>query len=510
MNTDIILNKIYLSNYTTLHTELITYNSNFHFALINLNTFAFLTYIFYICKNLLHYNPINKTSISLAFVYINYTLHILLHNDISLASYEFNRHIMWLFSTPLMLQMYCDINNMTLVDIKAHYHVIPLLLYIFVYPYKRQTVYYIVLFFSWFLLSKFIQCLYAKRNRTFTNIILFIWMIFMCINIVEILQLTTIYNINLFYAFADLISKMMTTIIVSDYNERELVQINNMDLQSVQFVSYMIKNIKKYQSENAVITGQCNQFIDVTRHQLLVKIPENKTALEQELLKKILPFDFYKGYIENKQNMTDIDEEPVTNVSSKHFDMICVLFTDIVNYTELASKHNDTVIFRLLYSIYITFDQIIKKYPHLQKIETIGDAYMVVGDIFRTEHNYKTVVKEIILFALDIMKEIKTITTPDNEPLSIRIGINMGNVSVGILGDEIPRLCVVGSAVNKASRLQSTADINSIQLSRHVYEQLDEADLEAIGYDIVTKENVFLKNLGSVTTYSIYPPPPKC
>jgi class 3 adenylate cyclase len=136
---------------------------------------------------------------------------------------------------------------------------------------------------------------------------------------------------------------------------------------------------------------------------------------------------------------------------------------------------------------------------------------MVVGDIFRTEHNHTLVVKEMILFALDIMKEIKTIKTPDNEPLSIRIGINMGNVSVGILGDEIPRLCVVGSAVNKASRLQSTADINSIQISGHVYEQLDETILKSNSYDIVTKHNVFLKNLGSVTTYTIYPnyPPPK-
>jgi class 3 adenylate cyclase len=135
---------------------------------------------------------------------------------------------------------------------------------------------------------------------------------------------------------------------------------------------------------------------------------------------------------------------------------------------------------------------------------------MVVGDIFRTEHNHTLVVKEMILFALDIMKEIKTIKTPDNEPLSIRIGINLGNVSVGILGDEIPRLCVVGSAVNKASRLQSTADINSIQISGHVYEQLDETILKSNSYDIVTKHNVFLKNLGSVTTYTIYPnyPPP--
>jgi class 3 adenylate cyclase len=184
--------------------------------------------------------------------------------------------------------------------------------------------------------------------------------------------------------------------------------------------------------------------------------------------------------------------------------MICVLFTDIVNYTELASKYDDKIIFQMLYCIYTLFDNTIKKYPHLQKIETIGDAYMVVGDIFRNSINHKIVVKEIILFALDIVKEIKTIKTPDDIPLSIRIGINMGNVSVGILGNEIPRLCVVGNTVNMASRLQSTADIDTIQLSRHIYEQLEDIDFD-IKPEIITKESVFLKNIGSVITYNIPP-----
>jgi class 3 adenylate cyclase len=263
----------------------------------------------------------------------------------------------------------------------------------------------------------------------------------------------------------------------------------------------MIKHIKKYKNENLVITPQCNQFIDYTTHRFLVKIPENKTILEQELLKKILPFDFDKEYIAN------VNANPIecsANVNAKQFNMICILFTDIVNYTELANKYNDKIIFQLLYNIYTSFDAIIKKYPHLQKIETIGDAYMVVGDIFRNSTNHKVVIKEIVLFALDIAKEIKKIKTPDNITLCIRIGINIGNVTIGILGNEIPRLCVVGNAVNMASRLQSTAEVDTIQLSRHIYEQLDNIEFD-VSFKIITKENVFLKNMGSVTTYNILP-----
>ena len=255
----------------------------------------------------------------------------------------------------------------------------------------------------------------------------------------------------------------------------------------------MIKHIKKYKNENAIITQPCNHFISFITQRFLAKIPENKVALEQELLKKILPFNFGKYYIVN------------ANTTAKQFNMICVLFTDIVNYAELAKKYDDKTIFKMLYSIYTVFDNVIKKYPHLQKIETIGDAYMVVGDIFRNAVNHKIVVKEIILFALDIVKEIKIIKTPDNVPLSIRIGINMGNVSIGILGNEIPRLCVVGNTVNMAARLQSTANIDTIQLSIHVYEQLENIEFDDIKFEIITKENVFLKNIGSVTTYNILP-----
>jgi hypothetical protein len=332
----------------------------------------------------------------------------------------------------------------------------------------------------------------------------------MTLNIVDLVQITNVYNINLYYSFADMISKMMTCIIVNDYNEKEITQVNNMDLQSVQFVSYMIKQINLYKKENSILTPKCKQFIDFTSNRFLVKIPDNKTMLEQELLKKILPFNFDKEYIENANPNANVNANPNVNVNAnananaKQFNMICILFTDIVSYTELAQKYDDRIIFQLLYNVYISFDNIIKRYPHLQKIETIGDAYMVVGDIFRISTNHKIVVKEIILFALDIVKEIKTIKTPDNVPLCIRIGINMGNVSVGILGNEIPRLCVVGNSVNMASRLQSTAEIDTIQISRHIYEELEDTEFD-LKFEIIKKENVFLKNMGSVTTYNIHP-----
>jgi class 3 adenylate cyclase len=496
-NADIVLNKVYLSNYSTiLNNELIQANSNFYNSITNLNLFILSVYSIYFIKNVIDYKSINNISNALALIYIKYIINLIFCDNMTVSQFEFSRYIMWLFTTPLMLKMYCEVNTIKLQDINIQYHIIPTVINIYIYPFKNTTIYYYFIIVSWLLLLFFMKTLYAKRNKTFTNVYLFIWSIFMLLNIINLSQITNVYNINLYYSFADMISKMMACIIVNDYNERQLTQLKNMDLQSVQFISYMIKNIKKYKNDNAIITHQCNKFIDFTTHYFLVKIPENKIILEQELLKKILPFDFEKEYIENTN--TNI------NVNTKQFNMICVLFTDIVNYTELSKNYDDKIIFELLHTIYTVFDKIIKKYIHLQKIETIGDAYMVVGDIFRNSTNHKVVVKEIILFALDIVKEIKTIKTPNNIPLCIRIGINIGSVSIGILGHEIPRLCVVGNTVNIASRLQSTAEIDTIQLSKHIYEQLEDIVFD-IKIEVIPKENVFLKNLGSITTYNIVP-----
>jgi class 3 adenylate cyclase len=77
----------------------------------------------------------------------------------------------------------------------------------------------------------------------------------------------------------------------------------------------------------------------------------------------------------------------------------------------------------------------------------------------------------------------------------------LGTVNIGILGNEIPRLCVVGNVVNVASRLQSTADPDTIQVSYHIYEQTQDIDFEKVKVRFCKKENVFLKNIGMVNTY---------
>ena len=495
-NADDILNKLYFSKFVnnTYNTELITANPHFYYAVTQQTLFIFCIYSLFIIKNFMYYNSINKYSITLAFVYIKYLLNILLNDNMRLCDYEINRYIMWAFATPLMLKMYSNVNNVKLLDINMHYHLVPTILNVIIYPYyKNPFIHYTFIGGSSLSLLYFLRTLYC-RNDFFTNIFIFIWSMFIIISIIEVTGISDKYNINFYYLCADAIAKTTTIIIVNDYNEREIIIMNNMDIQSIQFVSQMLRHIKQYYSDNITITKKCADFIEFTKRIFVSKMPANKDVLKNELLSKILPFGLDNECIEN----TTIGAIP----NAKQFDMVCVLFTDIVNYTELAKQYDDKIIFNLLNRVYTKFDTIIKKYSHLQKIETIGDAYMVVGDIYRNSNNHTIVIKEIILLSLDFLKEIKTIETPDNIPLSIRIGINIGNVSIGILGNEIPRLCVVGNTVNITSRLQATADVDTIQLSRDVYEQLENIEFD-IEFTIINKENVFLKNIGSVVTYTI-------
>ena len=508
VNTYLVLNKLYSIYFLPIpiENEYIHGNIHFYYSIVHMSSFILFIYFVYSIKNIVNYKLVNKNSVGLSFIYIQYIMNVLCSTNMTLFQYELNRNIMWLFATPLMIRIYCDINDMKLIDTKIQYHIIPVAINIFVHPYKHCMIYY------WFMSGSvvsfyfFMKNLYTKRELLFTTIYLFIWGMFMFLTIIESLQMIDPYTMNIYYTYADMIGKITTNIIINDYTEKEYLKSLNMDLQTIQFISYLLKHIKHYETDNIIKTPYNIEFIESIKYQFIKRIPEDKTALEQELLKKILPLNLHKEYLSNtaanSNSATILNTK--TNTKSKSFNMICILFTDIVNYTELANKYNDTIIFTLLSSIYTLFDTIIKQFPHLQKIETIGDAYMVVGDIFKTSSNHLSVIKEIIEFALTIVRQVKTIQTPDNIPLCIRIGIHMGNVSVGILGNEIPRLCVVGNAVNVASRLQSTAEVDTIQFSKHIHEHFEEITFKD-SFEIVKKENVFLKNLGSITTYNIPP-----
>ncbi len=170
---------------------------------------------------------------------------------------------------------------------------------------------------------------------------------------------------------------------------------------------------------------------------------------------------------------------------------VTILFADIVGFTSLAESRKPHQVIEILNRVFSVFDRLTDTY-RLEKIKTIGDAYMVVGGLpnFMQEH-----ASAVARFSLDIMKEVGKFRLKDGSKLDLRVGIHTGPVVAGVIGEKKFIYDVWGDSVNVASRLESHSLPGRIHISEQTAELLkDDFDLEQRG-------TVELKGKGNVFTY---------
>ena len=175
------------------------------------------------------------------------------------------------------------------------------------------------------------------------------------------------------------------------------------------------------------------------------------------------------------------DEYPIAD----QFQEISVLFADIVNFTEYAAAHPPENVVELLNRVFFAFDDMVER-RGLEKIKTIGDAYMVAGGVPDARADHAEAVAELAFEMLDFVA---------TAGVGLRIGIHSGRVVAGIIGKHKFSYDIWGDTVNEAARLQTSSEPGRIRISAETARRLGP------GWRLEPRGTIELKGLGEVATY---------
>lgn len=220
-------------------------------------------------------------------------------------------------------------------------------------------------------------------------------------------------------------------------------------------------------------------FLDITQRKHIDAALRREKQKVENLLLNILPQPIAK----------QLQQEPGL-IAQKHED-VTILFADLENFTELAGQTSPRELVSILNSIVSMFDRLTQKHG-LEKIKTIGDAYMVVGGIPAPRKDHADAIAQM---ALDMQESIDQFNAANGRSFRLRIGINTGLVIAGVIGTTKFSYDLWGDAVNIASRMESAGKPGKIQVTETTYQLLQDKYLfEERGF-------IRIKGKGKMNTY---------
>lgn len=220
-------------------------------------------------------------------------------------------------------------------------------------------------------------------------------------------------------------------------------------------------------------------------HNCLQTIDKNKwqRVASEQLLRQTLPNTLANQLVGKQQN--NIFEHAARQSTAS------VIFADMQNYTHLCKAKNNFELITLLHEFYQQMDDICVAYQ-LEKIKTNGDQYMATCGVI--EGNSKCSI-QCCLAGLAMLKLSQTFSLEYNVNVQLRIGIARGTVISGFVGKHTTQFDVWGDAVNTAARMESSGEINKIQVCDATYYQCKEALL------FEPRGEINLKGIGKLNTY---------
>ncbi|MCB5189732.1 adenylate/guanylate cyclase domain-containing protein [Methylobacillus arboreus] len=198
------------------------------------------------------------------------------------------------------------------------------------------------------------------------------------------------------------------------------------------------------------------RYFQSQKAKVLEALAVEKSRSEQ-LLRSILPDSVAQR----------LHEQHSARIADSH-DAVTILFADLVDFTQISTNMTPAEVVDMLNHVFSRFDQLAAKYG-VEKIKTIGDAYMVIAGAPDARDDHAHVIADM---ALEIPFLLNEVSRETGLPLTMRIGINSGAVVAGIIGNTRFSYDLWGDAVNLASRMEQTGLPNKIQVSAATYELL--------------------------------------
>ena len=247
----------------------------------------------------------------------------------------------------------------------------------------------------------------------------------------------------------------------------------------------------KQAAENAKLITEQNIILEEKVAARTLELAEKNDILNvelqrsDELLLNILPYETAQ---ELKTNGKAV---------ARFYPEVSVMFTDFKGFTQIAEKLSPEQLVQEIDEFFTAFDLIIDKHG-IEKIKTIGDAYMAAGGLPAANDTHAL---DLVNAAVDIvqyMNEQKQIRTAAGRPIfDIRVGIHTGPVVAGIVGHKKFAYDIWGDAVNLASRMESSGEPGQINISQATYERISST------YSCVFRGEIEAKNKGKVGMYFV-------
>jgi len=182
---------------------------------------------------------------------------------------------------------------------------------------------------------------------------------------------------------------------------------------------------------------------------------------------------------------------------TRYHEDVTVLFTDFKGFSTIAGKLTPQALVAELNNYFVAFDEIIEKY-NLEKIKTIGDAYMCAGGIPTADpENALNAVKAAMEMQRFMQKEIRQKNEEGLQPWELRVGVHTGPVVAGVVGKKKYAYDIWGDTVNIASRMESTGEPGKVNISASTHEKVKDH------FRCTYRGKLAAKNIGEIDMYFV-------